>query len=262
MGWDIRWASVIGLLLGLALVFLLKWKPAQQSLWSLLVILPVLFWAQGLYQEQTFLIRFTEEGVVVFYYALLGYALIIRNPYLVGIGIACCVLSRYGHLFWVPIYLLFAWKYLSKREALISACVALSIGLIFFIIPFAYENWDYFLSIPGEYPNYARSLWERHPDFFPTTLGVAKYFPASQVDLLHQFHLFSISVVPLIMFLLFFYFEKKGKWTAKLWGICSLKLTLTFFYNLIIVPVLYLFWVPTLISCLILAGYIYHWEKP
>ena len=231
---DIRWGSVLGLILSIVLVSGVFWRLKKHTLWVLLILPPLFFWSQGLWQEQTFLIRFAEEGVVVFYYAFLGFAMIRKNPYMIGIGIALCVLSRYGLLFWVPFYLVFLWFFQSRKDAIIATGIALVLGLVLFLIPYGIEKFDIFVSLPNEYPDYARRLWDKHPDFFSTTLGFAKYFSAETVDLQHRLHLASIFLAPLLMFSAFWQLKKRNIWEGTMWGICSLKFTLVFFYNLII----------------------------
>lgn len=256
-GVDIRWGSVVGLMLSIVLVLEVFSIRKKHPIWLLLVFPPLFFWAQGLWQEQTFLIRFAEEGVVVFHYAFLGYAILRKNPYLIGIGLALCILSRYGLLFWVPFFLLFLFFSQSRKDAFIATGVALSIGIFCFLIPYGIEKFDFFTSLPGNYPDYARRLWAIEADnkFFATTLGLAKFFSAETVDFQHRLHLVSIFLAPAFMLLAFWQLKKNNIWEGSMWGICSLKLTLTFFYNLIIVPVLYLFWVPPILSCLILVAY-------
>lgn len=256
IGADIRWGTIVAIIAALWLIMAVWARPKDHSLWMLLAFFPLWHLTKGLWEEQTFLIRFSEEGVVIFHYLFLGYAMYKKNPWLTGLGIALCVLSRYGLLFWVPFFLLFLWFFRSKRAAIITAGTALVLGVLCFLLPYGIEKFQLFTSLPNEYPDFARRLWERDPNFFLTTLGLAKYFSAETVDLQHRLHLVSIFLAPLFMLLAFWQLKKRNIWEGSMWGICSLKLTLTFFYNLIIVPVLYLFWVPGFFSCLLLAVYI------
>jgi hypothetical protein len=61
--------------------------------------------------ELSGLLPFSEEGIVILYYALLVIALQKKNPWLTGIVIALCVLSRYALIGWLPVLLLYmAWR--------------------------------------------------------------------------------------------------------------------------------------------------------
>lgn len=261
VGVDIRWGTILGIVLGIACVlWVVIYKKNSFSLLILAVFPPVFYLVGGIVTEQTYLIRFTEEGVVIFYYLLLGLSLTTKNPYFQGIAIGLCLLSRYALLFWVPAYLLFVYLYHSKRNALITGGIAAGMVLFLFLIPYGFERLGFFLSIPGEYPDYARRVWTRDPNFFIKALGFAKFFSIETVGLQHKLHMFSVILSPFLLLGAYRFWPKKDQWEPAFFGICALKLCLVFFYNLIIVPVFYLFWVPSFLSCLLLAFYVQRWS--
>jgi len=71
---------------------------------------------------------------------------------------------------------------------------------------------------------------------------------------LHKVFLLVIFLIP--VFCYFLYYKFKEKMNVSFFGICSLKLTLVFFYSLMVIPVKYLFYTSTFFSIIILFFYL------
>jgi hypothetical protein len=95
-------------------------------------------------------IELTEEGVVFFYYSLLATAIIFNNPWLLGISVAACLLSRYSFIGWIP----FAVLYLVLRKEykfLLRISIAAVIVALILILPFGLGPLLYHLHLPDDY---------------------------------------------------------------------------------------------------------------
>lgn len=259
LGLDIRWATIGGLLLSLGLIMsLIPAFKSNQSLFVLLSLLPLFFLFESLWEEQEPIIRLTEEGIVMFYYTFLGFALFKKNPYLIGIALALCLLSRYSLLPWLPFYALYAFFFEKRRDVYITAGIATFLVLFGFLIPYGFENWDFFFKHPSRYQGFAERSWERNTAFFGNSLGMAKFFTQETVRYQYKLHMFLAFAAPATMIGIWWWLKRKGSrlLSARFLGLCSLKITLVFFYNMIVLPVFYLFFVNTIFSLVILFAYI------
>ncbi|MEL7532340.1 MAG: hypothetical protein AAFN10_13565, partial [Bacteroidota bacterium] len=256
-GLDMRWATLIFLLVALGLILsFLKPLRQNQSLFVLLALLPLVFLYESVWTGQEPIIRLSEEGIVMLYYVLLGFAVVRRMPVLVGVAIALCMLSRFALVPWVAIYFFYVFFFESRRHALITAGTAAAIGLFGFLIPYGFELWDYFFNHPHQYQKFAENTWEVNQKFFANTLGLAKFFTQETVRYQHRMHLGLSFAAPALLLLTYWRTRLKWKWNERLFALAMLKLTLVIFYNLIVMPVFYLFFVNTILSCLILFAYL------
>ncbi|MFK7920434.1 MAG: hypothetical protein AB8H47_00680 [Bacteroidia bacterium] len=256
-GIDIRWATLVLLLLALGLI--LSFLPIikrNQSLFVLVALLPLVFIYESVWTGQESIIRLSEEGIVMFYYVLLGFAVVRRWPVLTGVAIALCMLSRFGLVPWVGFYLIYVFFFENKRQALITAATAGAVGLFGFLIPYGFELWDYFFNHPHRYQKFAESTWEVNQQFFANTLGLAKYFTKETVRYQHRIHLILSFLAPALLLFTYWRTRLKWQWNEHFFALAMLKLTLVIFYSFIVMPVFYLFFVNTILSCLILFAYL------
>jgi hypothetical protein len=91
---DIRWITVCGIWLAIILCVLPAWRKVTASIFLIAAFLILLAWLHT--NGDNGVIELTEEGVVFFYYSLLATAMIFNNPWLLGISVAACLLSRYS----------------------------------------------------------------------------------------------------------------------------------------------------------------------
>ncbi|MEL7532339.1 MAG: hypothetical protein AAFN10_13560 [Bacteroidota bacterium] len=259
LGYDIRWATVFLLGGSMLLIFAPLFSFKRSHFLALLPLLPLYFLMEAIWTEKTLLFRFTEEGVSIFYYLLLGLAIWKRISWLEGIAIGLCLLSRYSFLPWLLIYGLHLIFFRSRREFWVIVGIPLAMFVFLLWLPFGTERLSFFLSHPGEYQEYAKRLWTQDSIFFEKTLGLAKYFSVDLVRLQQRLHLLLTFAAPGILLATYWQKLKRPKLNAHIhqfFLLCTLKLSLVVFYNLIIVPVYYLFYVNTFFSVLILACYI------
>lgn len=253
MGIDVRWMCLAFIVAGLAL-FIRLTPDARKLIFYPLAMLPMYVVIINLVKENTPVISLTEEGIVMGYYLLLGFALMKKNPVLIGIAISLCLLSRFIIVFWAPVYVIYTWLYVSRKQAYIMSAVVALMVLTLFVLPFGWERVIYFLNLPGNYVEFARRVWSTEPYHIYSTLGLAKFFSPERIPLLHRLVVSFSLLTPLLCLGLYHFL--KNRIDPAFWGICSLKLTLLFFFNLLEVPYLYLFYTSTLLSSGILLYYL------
>ena len=241
---DIRWITVCGIWLSVILCVLPTWKKISLAIFLMIAFLILLAWFHT--NDDNGVIELTEEGVVFFYYSLLTTALVLNNPWLLGISVATCLLSRYSFIGWIPftvLYLLLRkeYKFLS-RTSIMAAIVALVL-----ILPFGIGPLIYHLHLHDDYISHAARVWHDEPDTYFETLGMAKFFGASHIKLLHFILVGGSFLIPLSLLL---FFRKKISTQPNIL-LAGFQLTLTFFYNFLDVTYLYLYYTPVFVSLLI-----------
>lgn len=245
---DIRWITVCGIWLSIILCVLPAWKRGWQTILLVVAILTLLAWFH--IDENNSVIELTEEGVVFFYYALLAVAIMLGNPWLLGIPIALCLLSRYSFIGWIPfavMVLLIKKRYTFLWKTALSASIVILLILIF---PFGVDPLLFHLHLHDDYISHAARVWHDNPEFYYQDLGIAKFFGPSHIKLLHFLLEGGAFLIPLVFLLLL---RKKISAQPNVL-LAGLQLSLTFFYNFLDVTYLYLFYTPVIVS-LIIAGW-------
>lgn len=241
---DIRWITVCGVWLSVILCVLPAWRKRTAAILLIVAFLILLAWLHT--NDDNGVIELTEEGVVYVYYALLATAIILNNPWLLGISAALCLMSRYSFIGWIPfaaLYLVLRKEYKFFLRAFLTAVIV----AIVLILPFGMGPLIYHLHLHDDYISHAARVWHDEPDTYFETLGMAKFFGASHIKLLH-FILVSGSFLVPVSFLLF---VRKKIFTEANILLAGFQLSLTFFYNFLDVTYLYLYYTPVFVSLLI-----------
>jgi hypothetical protein len=241
---DIRWITVCGVWLSVILCVLPAWRKRTAAILLIVAFLILLAWLHT--NDDNGVIELTEEGVVYVYYAFLATAIILNNPWLLGISAALCLMSRYSFIGWIPfaaLYLVLRKEYKFFLRAFLTAVIV----AIVLILPFGMGPLIYHLHLHDDYISHAARVWHDEPDTYFETLGMAKFFGASHIKLLH-FILVSGSFLVPVSFLLF---VRKKIFTEANILLAGFQLSLTFFYNFLDVTYLYLYYTPVFVSLLI-----------
>jgi len=245
---DLRWITVCGIWLSIILCVLPAWKKRWQTILFIVALLTLLTWFH--FEEDNGVIELTEEGVVFFYYALLAVAIIVLNPWLLGISVALCLLSRYSFIGWIPfaiLYFLVKKQYAFLLKTVLSASI---VAVLILILPFGVDPLLYHLHLHDDYISHAARVWHDEPDTYFETLGMAKFFGPSHIKLLH----FILETGTFLIPLAFLFFLRRKISTQPNILLAGLQLSLTFFYNFLDVTYLYLFYTPVIVS-LVIAGW-------
>jgi hypothetical protein len=248
LDFDLRWITVCGIWLSVLLCLLPSWKRGWRPFLLVLSLLILLTWLHV--DTGNNVIRLTEEGVVFFYYALLTVAIVLYNQWLVGTAVALCMLSRYSLVGWIPFAILFLL--FTKQYAFLLKTTAATAGamLLILILPFGTQPLLFHLHLQRDYISQATKVWREHPEFFNHSLGMAKFFGANHITLLHTILVTGTFLVPLI----FLFALRKGNLRQPNILLAGFQLSVTFFYNFIDVSYLYLFYTPVFVS-LVIGGW-------
>ncbi|HET6254415.1 MAG TPA: hypothetical protein VFE32_10090 [Puia sp.] len=293
LGIDMRWTAIAGVLFAFgAFIFLYKPSgshgpisgspgpvsrshgpisgsqgsiPGSHASFFLGVLAFLLFW--WIVADNTpGIVSVSEEGVVIGYYVFLVLALASGKPWLTGIAISLCMLSRYALVGWIPAYML--WLVLEKRTRQLSiiSLTGILCFVLLFLIPVGGATVTRLAHLPGNYVSFAARVWKDSPDVFSTAPGLAWFFGRNGTTILHCLLIFFTFTLPMI-----FTIAATRKQTAsrkqtatneqpapsrpKFANIplAALKLSLVVFYCFIDVPYLYLFYTSSLVSLIILT---------
>jgi hypothetical protein len=277
LGLDLRWMTFIALFMVSAL-FLFKINPKHHKAPYLVLAAFVLIWWL-LSAENSGLIPYTEEGVVILFYSLLAIALTGKNVWFIGITTSLCILSRYAIVGWLPAMLLY-YALNKDWKSLLQFCVTgLACFLLLVLIPFGWTTFLKLASIPGEYIAFSKRVWNDSPQVFKESLGWAKFFGPENIATQHAL-LVGLSLTLPSIFVVGIWFLNRGgvrkngeemevgkeiqetnhnaKINLEHLPFAALKLTLVVFYTLVDVPYLYLFYTGSFVSLFlvthILAG--------
>ena len=248
LGIDMRWIAIAGLFFAFA-CFLFLYRPNTHHYLSFLLgaLAFLLFW-WVVADNTAGIVSVAEEGTVIGYYVLLVLALISGRPWLTGIAISLCMLSRYALVGWIPAYLLYLvlekkWKQLAVIAVTGSLCFVL-----LFLVPVGWATFLRLARLPGDYVSFAGRVWKDSPDVFSTAPGFAWFFGRRHVALLHGLLLTLSFAVPV----LFIWIGRRWQRSVNL-PLGALKISLVVFYCFIDVPYLYLFYTSSFVSLIIVT---------
>ncbi|HLF65632.1 MAG TPA: hypothetical protein VI603_17850 [Saprospiraceae bacterium] len=250
---DPRWITLSFILMGV-LVTMNVWDTKPRPLISMIVLLPVFWIITAFITRDTNFLVHTQEGVVIGYYLIFAYALTRDNPYFVGFAAALCLMSRFSLIFWLlafGCFLLFSkdYKYLIKAA---STCIGTVCILL--VATGAIYHLDVFLGLQQTYLNAIRPNNEwKYAGLIDNELGIARFWGYENLKQLHRVFLLVNILTPIAIFGI--YILRRRSIGRVLLALCTLKLSLVLFYNLIIIPAGYLFYTSTFFSLAIL----YYW---
>lgn len=248
VGIDMRWIAVAGLFFACAsFIFLYRPNTHRYLSFFLGALAFLLFW-WVVADNTAGIVSVAEEGTVIAYYVLLVLALVSGRPWLTGIAISLCMLSRYALVGWIPAYLLYLvlerkWKPLITIAVTGSLCFVL-----LFLVPVGWATFLRLARLPGDYVAFAGRVWKDSPDVFSTAPGFAWFFGPRRVAVLHGLLLTLSFMVPA----LFVWIGRRWQRSVNL-PLAALKISLVVFYCFIDVPYLYLFYTSSFVSLIIVA---------
>jgi hypothetical protein len=243
---DMRWTAIAGLLFAFG-AFIILYKPSNTRRSFLLGVLAFLLFWWIVADNTPGIISVSEEGVVIGYYALLALALVSGKPWLTGIAISLCMLSRYALVGWIPAYLL--WLILEKRTKQLSivSLTGILCFVLIFLVPVGWVTFMRLAWLPHDYISFAGRVWDDSPDVFSTSPGLAWFFGRNGTAILHGLLILFSFTLPIA-----FTISAVRRRRSNI-PLAALKLSLVIFYCFIDVPYLYLFYTSSLVSLIILA---------
>lgn len=185
MGIDMRWLTIAGLLFSFG-VFIFLYRPLTHRYGSFFlgVMAFLLFW-WVVADNTPGIVSVAEEGPVIAYYVLLVLALVSGRPWLTGIAISLCMLSRYSLVGWIPAYLLYLALERKWRHASIITLTGILCFILLFLLPVGWITFLRLARLPGDYIAFAARVWKDSPDVFSTAPGFAWFFGPKRIAVLH-----------------------------------------------------------------------------
>lgn len=246
---DMRWISVAGLCISSILIY--SNSPSTRQFLSPLTTLPLILLLVLIISVDSTLLTMTQESIIVLWYVCMIWSLLNNRPYLFGLFAALSLLSRYAIAPWLLMIgiLLIITKRISfiKRSVLIGTTTF----AILIWISGAYQYSDVFLGLSDSYLNNIQSNQAKYEGLITNGLGIAKFLPYDQLNLLHSLMQYIAIIAPIGLSAV--YLLRKEQYFFNYFALGSLKICLVLFYNLIIMPYSYLFYPSTFLSLLILV---------
>lgn len=242
MGVDMRWIAVAGLFFAFS-VFIFLYRPSPRPASFYLAVLAFLLFWWIVADNTAGIVSVAEEGTVIGYYVLLVLALLSGRPWLTGIAISLCMLSRYALVGWIPAYVLFLIMEKEWRRLSIITLTGILCFVLLFLLPVGWPTFTRLAGLPGDYVSFAARVWKDSPDVFSTAPGFAWFFGPRKTWLLHGLLLALTFIVPM----LFTLYGRLRRPAANL-PLAALKISLVIFYCFIDVPYLYLFYTSSFVS--------------
>lgn len=264
--WELRWTSLFLFVAGLGLILATvkarsakkeegnTTPPKKVSLNTLIVLIPLFILGHDMMKYESRFFAMTEESIVVFYYLLLAYAVAKEKTVLTAIALSLCMLSRYSLAIWAIMYVSYIFFFKERSKAITMAIVGTVFSVTFMFITQGFSSLDVFLGLQENYINAIINEKEKFQPMINISMGLAKFYVYENLAALHRLFMITAFAIPIGSLLLFTKFRHKVN--ADFFALCSLKLTLVVFYNLLVMPFLYLFFTSTLLSIALLNYYL------
>ncbi len=251
LAFDLRWIAVgvwsLGTVIFANVVRRLRVSPTTAAY---LVVLPGLLLGV-LLRFQPVMLGATVELLICGYYLILG-SLLLQSVSSGTVGWIAVLLSRYGAVFFFPVWLKGIYLTKGKKFALIRTSLIAGAGIFLFVIPF----WLPHPEIVGEGLAYHGKVTHRRwarpqyhgPNDKPAILyegtGLARAVyesmdrhPRERVTVAKWLH--PLSCLALTLFL--FWWTDEEKWRRSTYRVGAFLLSLTLFYQLLPLPIDYYF---------------------
>lgn len=269
--WELRWTSMFLFVAGLGLILATaKGRSAKKektnattlskvSLNTIIVLVPLFILGHDMMKYESRFFAMTEESIVVFYYLLLAYAVAKEKTVLTAIALSLCMLSRYSLAIWAIMYVAYIFFYKERSKAITMAIIGTVFSVTFMFISQGFSGLHVFLGLQENYINAIINEKEKFQPMITISMGLAKFYAYENLAALHRLFMITAFAIPIGSLLLFAKFRQKIN--ADFFALCSLKLTLVVFYNLLVMPFLYLFFTSTLLSIALLNYYLNYQDE-
>lgn len=260
---DYRWCCVAIFLLA-SFLFCRYVAALDKSYLSIVKIVLPFIVVFSVYLKQAKDAAHTIELMVFGYYLMLGISIFSTKAFNKATGLVLPLLSRYAFLFWLPIYAFS--MFFSNRKLFFKVVIigVLLVGILF--IPFVLQTPNMYDGFNANYISSLVNEWKGQPWQKPGDkpfqlfqgLGFASWFYEfyqgdlpQKIVVLKNTLLYSGVLVMITQLL--FWLKNRNNIDQSLFALLSLKVALTLFYAFIIVPYIYLNWIPLAVSIVILS---------
>lgn len=268
--WELRWTSLFLFVAGLGFILATfkgksnetanKSLVSKVSINTLIVLVPLFILGHDMMKYESRFFTMTEESIVVFYYLLLAYAVAKEKTALTAIALSLCMLSRYSLAIWAIMYVVYIFFFKDRSKAISMAIIGTVFSVTLMYISQGFSGLHVFLGLQENYINAIINEQEKFQPMIMISMGLAKFYDYENLAALHRIFMITAFAIPIGSLL--FYAKFREKINADFFALCSLKLTLVVFYNLLVMPFLYLFFTSTLLSIALLNYYLNYNHEP
>lgn len=248
---DMRWLSLFFIM---GALWLLLYLPRRLTLSSIYVVIPISLLVTGLISLDTRILSMTQEGVVMFYYTFLSWAIFRKNPYAIGIASGLCLMSRYTLALWLLFFVFWIYKTQSRTFFLRSVMSIMVCIMILMTLGKAWYHLPLFLGLEDHYLQSAIENPDKYIEVAQSGLGLVRFFPVHQWSMLHQLFILSAFILPVIFIFLTGIFKNRASFSCV--AMSTLKICMTLFFGLLIIPYPYLFYPSIFISLALYIAYV------
>ncbi len=254
---DYRWIAVAMLCIAAFTMLLRSSKVSGPH--GMMVCSLLLFNGWMILQHEQGIITTTVEAMIAAYYMFLIMGISGRNPWLRGVAISLCLLSRYSLVLWLPLWAFIEWTDNSRKDFFRSVAVIVLIVACIYVVPFLLSDPGAFMRAYHYYTSAAEGEWRRlnpegNPAHLYLGLGFARWFyeylPAysipDRIHMLQRVHLLVSAGSTLALGA--WYWRKRNILHPRIFAMASFKIYLTLFLNFIQVPYAYLMITATFVS--------------
>ena len=255
---DMRWISVIWILLGLAgyLHIIQSYVHGLRS--KLLGVLPGVLVVTFMFSLDDSAITMTQEGVVIGYYMLLAYAIYRKKTIAIGIALGLCMMSRYYLLPWLSCYLIALFFLKSPRKSLQTIAALVFTCFLLIIISKVGPHLSMIMGLSDHYLDAVVSDTEKFIYTMEHSGGMGRYFFPARMGLLQSLLLGGSLVIPVIGFLI--YKRARFEMGVQMYSLCLLKISMVWALSFMIIPYQYLFLPSLFVSLFMIPTYLRHRE--
>ncbi|MFZ1750658.1 MAG: hypothetical protein WAU01_10715 [Saprospiraceae bacterium] len=207
----------------------------------------------------------TLELLPTAYYILLVLALLRGRWWGIGLSMGMCLMSRFSIILLLPFIGWYIWKRFGGNVLWKSMSVTTGFILLIFVLPFLTKDPQLPVKILSNYDNGAFGEWQTHGWQEPGTepyqlargLGAAifvkRLYEYDITDGVHHLKQASVFFSVLVGLFMIYLYQRDRDTIHQDWILLGgIKLYMTVFYTLVLIPYPYLFVLPITITCLIL----------
>ncbi len=261
---DYRWVPAIALWGASLYYFLNNRTRGAASVWQLLVpVWPLVVWYVFMIHDNKVYV-YTVEGLIAAYYFFVAQRIHKPNVLMLAVGISLCLLSRYSIVFWVPLCMALYFVAGRRREAFFICAIAALFFVAFYWYPFLRKDSSIFMSGYAYHTRAALGEWLRDLQVFDGgvylrngmgfTCFAFALLPGDPAQILATYKVIHLAACGLTVAGLFwFYVRRRAVYALPDFLLFSFKVYLTVFYTFIQIPYKYLFFVPVIVSAVLLG---------
>lgn len=271
-GFDYRWMALFSFYLSISYMIIQIVGSRKNLIYGIIMgVLPgFMLWQLMHYDRSAF--AFSTELMPITFYLWFIWGMYRKNPWIIGIFISLCTLSRYAYTLWIIPFIYVIWSTEGFKYLLKIGLIGIAVILILYIFPFFMIDPAILTDGLAYYGKTAEGQWELQawqndgeiPFHLANGRSMSYWFyelvDGNHIEKLHvakRFHNFLSLGLACILAIIYCKIKLKIDWNKYL--ILSLFAYLSVFYVFLYVPFSYLYMMPLFVG--LLAWILYGQEE-